>query len=136
MLSLSLLPDEYVSIGNGNIIVQVVRVAGGRADLRIAADRSIPVVRGAILEREGNPRPDCLAPPPKKKPRQQRDLLYAWNDDRERAVRAMHRVIEHLEQKGDCVEADQLRTQLKRLIPDVWEDEIPASQNRQSKPAP
>lgn len=136
MLRLSLLPDEYLSIGDGRVIVQVVRVAGGRADLRIAADRSIPVVRGTVLERAGAPRPDCLTPPPKRKPRQQRDLFYAWNDDRERAVRAMQRVIGQLEQKGDCAEADQLRTQLKRLVPDVWEDEVPAPHGKQTPAAP
>ena len=64
MLSLSLLPDEYLSINNGQIIVHLIRVAGGRAHLRIEADRSVPIVRGALLEREGAPRPDCLTPPP------------------------------------------------------------------------
>ena len=37
MLSLSLLPDEYLSINNGQIIVHLIRVAGGRAHLRIKA---------------------------------------------------------------------------------------------------
>ena len=57
MLSLSLLPDEYLSINNGQIIVHLIRVAGGRAHLRIEADRSVPIVRGALLEREGAARP-------------------------------------------------------------------------------
>lgn len=123
MLSLSLLPDEYLSINNGQILVHLVRVAGGRAHLRVEADRSVPIVRGALLEREGAPRPDCLTPPPRRKPGHRRDRLYLWNDDRERAVRTMKQVIDQLEQKGDKTEADLLRTQLNRLIPAVWEEE-------------
>lgn len=122
MLSLSLLPDEYLSINNGQIIVHLVRVAGGRAHLRVEADRSIPVVRGALLG-EGAARPDCLTPPPRRKPGHRRDRLYLWNDDRERAVRAINQSIDRLDRKGDKAEADLLRTQLKRLIPAVWEEE-------------
>ena len=123
MLSLSLLPDEYLSINNGQIIVHLIRVAGGCAHLRIKADRSVPIVRGALLEREGAPRPDCLTPPPRKKPGHRRDRLYLWNDDRERAVRAIKQSIDRLEQTGETAEADILRTQLNRLIPSVWEEE-------------
>lgn len=123
MLSLSLLPDEYLSINNGQILVHLVRVAGGRAHLRVVADRSIPVVRGALLEREGAQRPASLTPPPRRKPGCRRDRLYLWNDDRERAVRAMRQCIDELEQKGDTAQADLLRTQLERLIPAVWEEE-------------
>lgn len=123
MLSLSLLPDEYLSINNGQIIVHLIRVAGGRAHLRVEADRSVPIVRGALLERQGAPRPDCLTPPPRRKPGHRRDRLYLWNDDRERAVRVIKQSIERLEQKGDKTEADLLRTQLNRLIPAAWEEE-------------
>ena len=123
MLSLSLLPDEYLSINSGQIIVHLIRVAGGRAHLRIEADRSVPIVRGALLEREGASRPDCLTPPPRRKPGHRRDRLYLWNDDRERAVRAIKQSIDRLEQTGETAEADILRTQLNRLIPSVWEEE-------------
>ena len=126
MLSLSLLPDEYLSINNGQIIVHRIRVAGGRAHLRIKADRSVPIVRGTLLEREGAPRPDCLTPPPRRKPGHRRDRLYLWNDDRERAVRAIKQSIDRLAQTGETAESDILRTQLNRLIPSVWEEqEIP-----------
>ena len=123
MLSLSLLPDEYLSINNGQILVHLVRVAGGRAHLRVEADRSVPIVRGTLLERQGAPRPECLTPPPRRKPGHRRDRLYLWNDDRERAVRAMKQVIDQLDQKGERAEAGLLRTQLNRLIPAVWEEE-------------
>lgn len=128
MPSLSLIPDEYLSINHGQIIVHLIRVAGGRAHLRIEADRSVPIVRGELLERKGAARPDCLTPAPRRKPGHQRDTIYPWNDDRERAVRAMLQIIEKLEQQGSQVEAAALRTQLNRLIPTFWEEELPAAQ--------
>ena len=45
MLKLTLLPDEYLTVGN-NIVVQLLRVSGGRADVAIEAPRAVPVVRG------------------------------------------------------------------------------------------
>lgn len=61
MLKLSLCPEEYLTI-NGDIVVQLTRVSGGRAYLSIEAHRSIPIVRGEVLEREGGARPACLSP--------------------------------------------------------------------------
>ena len=133
MLSLSLLPDEYLSINHGQILVHLIRVAGGRAHLRIEADRSVPIVRGELLEREGAARPDCLTPKPKRKPGCRRDKLYLWNDDRERAVRSIQQSIDRLEQGGAAAEADILRTQLNRLIPTFWEEEeLPHRQRKQT----
>ena len=123
MLKLTLLPDEYVTIG-GDIVVQLTRVAGGRADVAVYADRSGPVVRGAVLERQGGQRPACLAPPPKTRARYYRDRIFPWNDDRERAVRAMQNTLDQLEQKGLGQEAALLRTQLERLVPAVWEEDL------------
>ena len=112
MLKLTLLPDEYLMVGN-SIVVQLLRVSGGRADVAIEAPRTVPVVRGAVLERQGGKRPACLEPPPKKKARYYRDQVFRWNDDRER-----------LEQKGAGEEAKILRTQLDRIIPAFWEDDL------------
>ena len=125
MLKLTLLPEEYLTI-NDNIVVQLMRAAGGRADLAIEAPRSFPVVRGAVLERNGGKRPDCLAPPSGKKPKVYRDQIFRWNDDRERAVRAMKLVFDRLEQSGAGEEAKILRTQLDRIIPAFWEDDLAA----------
>ena len=119
MLKLTLLPDEYVTI-NGDIVVQLCRVAGGRADVAVHADRSVPIVRG----RSGGQRPACLAPPAPSKSRYYRDQIFRWNDDRERAVRAMKRTIQKLEQDGRSEEAASLRTQLDRIIPAFWESEL------------
>lgn len=125
MLKLTLLPEEYLTI-NGGIVVQLMRVAGGRADIAIEAPRSFPIVRGAVLERGGGKRPGCLAPPSGKKARYYRDQVFRWNDDRERAVRSMKQVLDRLEQKGDGEEARLLRTLLDRVIPAFWEDDLAA----------
>ena len=125
MLKLSLLPDEYLVI-NDSIVVQLSRVAGGRADLAIDAPKSVPIVRGAVLERNGGMRPGCLAPPPRKKARTYRDQVFRWNDDRERAVRAMKLVFDRLEENGSDEEAEALRKQLDRIIPAFWEDDLAA----------
>lgn len=124
MLKLTLIPDEYLTI-NGDIVVQLTRVAGGHAEIAIHAERSVPIVRGEVLERQGGERPACLAPPSRKKTRQYRDQVFRWNDDRERAVRAMKQVMDRLDQNGATEEAAILRTQLDRIIPAVWEDEVP-----------
>ena len=123
MLKLSLLPEEYLTIG-GSTVVQLSRVAGGRAYLSIEADRSVPIVRGELLEREGGTRPACLAPPSGKHFRRCRDRYFFWNDDRERAVRVMKQTLDQLERDGAAEAAQALRTQLDRIIPTFWEDEI------------
>ena len=125
MLKLTLLPDEYVTIG-GDIVVHLTRVAGGRADVAVYADRSVPIVRGAVLERQGGQRPACLAPPPKTRARYYRDRIFPWNDDRERAVRAMKEIFQRLEESGSAGEAAALRRQLDRIIPPFWEEEAAA----------
>ena len=123
MLKLTLLPEEYLTIGD-NIVVQLRRAAGGRADLGIAAPRDMNIVRGTVLERNGGQRPACLEPPSGKKTRGYRDQIFRWNDDRERAVRAMKQVFDRLEQSGAKEEAAALRKQLDRIIPAFWEDDL------------
>lgn len=127
MLKVTMMPEEYLTI-NGDIVVQLSRVAGGRADVAIHAGREIPIVRGEVLERQGGKRPACLAPPSGKKARWRRDQVFRWNDDRERAVRAMHQVMDRLEQNGSADEARVLRRQLERIIPAVWEDDLAEGQ--------
>lgn len=65
MLKLSLTPGEYLTI-DGNIVVQVYRSESGRAYLAIDAPREVPIVRGAVLEREGAARPPRLVMAPQK----------------------------------------------------------------------
>ena len=65
MLKLSLTSGEYIAIGD-DVIVQLCRCEGGRAYVAVSAPREIPVVRGAVLEREGGQRPEGLASAPQK----------------------------------------------------------------------
>lgn len=116
MLNLTVLPEEYITI-NENIVIQIVRVAGGKVNLAIFADRSIPVVRGKVLERGGADRPGCLISTAKKT-RTKRDQLVLWNDDKERAVRRMLAAMERLEQQGAGEDVEILRRQLAYLVPD------------------
>lgn len=126
MLKLSMLPEEYLTI-DGSVVVQLTRVAGGRAYLAVDAPRDVPILRGAVLERNGGERPACLLPPSEKKARHYRDRIFRWNDDRERAVRSMKQVLDRLEQNGAADEAALLRTQLDRIIPTFWEEEVSVS---------
>ncbi len=127
MLKLAMLPGDYLTI-NGDIVVQLARVAGGRADVAIHARREVPIVRGEVLERQGGQRPACLASPAKKKARYRRDQVFRWNDDRERAVQAMRRVMDRLEENGSADEARLLRLLLDRIVPAVWEDDLAEGQ--------
>lgn len=65
MLKLSLTQGEYLTIGD-HIVIQLFRSEGGRAYLAIDAPREVPIVRGAVLEREGGQRPQRLAEVPAK----------------------------------------------------------------------
>lgn len=125
MLKLTLLPEEYLTI-NDSIVIQLKRVAGGRADIAVEAPHEVPIVRGAVLERNGGKRPDCLSPAARKKARYYRDQIFRWNDDRERAVRVMKLVFDRLDENGAKEEAKLLRTQLDRIIPAFWEDDLAA----------
>lgn len=123
MLQFSLTPEEYFTI-NGDIVVQVADVAGGRAWLRIEADRSIPVMRGKVLEREGVPRPACLKSSRRKRKQRRHDPIYLWSHDRERAAHTMEDLLTRLEGEGNPEAAALLRAQLERLLPTVWEEEV------------
>ena len=125
MLQLSLLPDEYLTI-NGDIVVQLARVTGSRAYLRVDADRSVPIVRGKVLERQGAARPDCLASLPRARGRGRKDAVYFWGPSRERAARVMGQLLDQLEEDGGREAADALRAQLEQLLPTEWEEELSA----------
>lgn len=123
MLKLSLLPEDYITVG-GDIVIQLTRIAGGRASLAVHAGREIPILRGEVLERDGGKRPACLNPPSEKKAHWSRDQVFRWNDDREKAARSMRRIMDRLEEQGLESEARQLRTQLDRILPAFWETDL------------
>lgn len=123
MLQLSLRPGEYLTI-HGDIVVQLAQLSGSRAFLRVEADRSIPIVRGKVLERSGAPRPECLVSLPRSRARKGRDAVYHWSAERERAVRTMEQLLERMEAGDSREEAQALRAQLEHLLPTVWEEEL------------
>ena len=121
MLQLSLRPGEYLTI-HGDIVVQLAQLSGSRAFLRVEADRSIPIVRGKVLERSGAPRPECLASLPRSRARKGRDAVYPWSA--ERAARTMEQLRERMGAGDSREEAQALRAQLEHLLPTVWEEEL------------
>lgn len=125
MLHLALLPEEYLTI-DGNIVVQLARISGSRAYLRLEADRSVPIVRGKLLERAGTSKPDCLASLPRSRGKHRGDALYFWNADRERAARVMEQILTKMEQNANREDVENLRIQLSHLLPTVWEEELSA----------
>lgn len=84
MLQLSLRPGEYLTI-HGDIVVQLAQLSGSRAFLRVEADRSIPIVRGKVLERSGAPGRSAWHLFPAAAPGKAGDAVYHWSAERERA---------------------------------------------------
>ena len=64
MLSVQLKNGEYLTIGE-NIVVQVYQTGQGFR-VAVEAPRDVPIVRGAVLEREGGARPQRLVKVPQK----------------------------------------------------------------------
>lgn len=123
MLSLALEPNEYITI-NGNVVVQISKLSKSRCYLAIKADRSVPIVRGEVLERGGNPPPACLdgwTPP--RKPKRKNGVCVRWDGEREQALLTLEKIADRLERKGDGNEAEILRAQLRQLAPDGQEKE-------------
>lgn len=123
MLKLCLQANDYITI-NGDIVVQLTDVTGGRAHLRVQADRSIPIVRGKLLEQAGTLRPACLSMQPRKPVKRNQPVIYSWTDERERAAQAIKQIANRLEQVGQQDAAKLLRIHLNRLVPNLWEDEL------------
>ena len=59
MLSLQIKSGDYITIGE-DIVVQVFKESGSRMRISIQAPREVPIVRGAVREREGETRPAGL----------------------------------------------------------------------------
>ncbi len=59
MLSLTLSPGEYVTIGD-NVILQFDCAVGERCKLAFQAPRDVAILRGEVRERGGAQRPDCV----------------------------------------------------------------------------
>lgn len=59
MLSLQLKSGDYLTIGD-DIAVQIFQQSGSAFSVAVKAPREIPILRGEVLEREGEDRPDGL----------------------------------------------------------------------------
>ena len=59
MLSLQMKSGDYVTIGN-QVVVQVFKESGPQFRVSIKAPREVPIVRGKVLERDGEQRPEGL----------------------------------------------------------------------------
>ncbi len=59
MLSMQMKSGDYVTIGE-NVVVQVFKESGPQFRISIKAPREVPIVRGKVLERSGNQRPEGL----------------------------------------------------------------------------
>ncbi len=64
MLSLTLSPGEYVTIGD-NVILQFDCTVGERCTLAFQAPREVAILRGEVRERGGAQRPDCVFDEPR-----------------------------------------------------------------------
>ena len=110
MLMLSMQPDEYLTI-NGDIVIHLHQINGGRARLGIDADRSVPILRGAVHERTGGERPTCLdsLSHARRKPKPAKT-------DREQAEAQVWAALKRLERPENEKEVSLLREQLRQLI--------------------
>ena len=124
MLCITMRRGEYFTV-DGDTVILVDQLSGERAHLTIHAPRDVAIVRGAVLERSGNPPPACLAElSARKRAKYRPEAVFRWNSEREKAVRRMEQVAERLEKSGSMEEAEILRAQLARIVPAVWEDDL------------
>lgn len=108
MLCISMKPGDYFTVG-GSTVVQLDRLTGDRAHLTVSAPREVPILRGAVLERNGGTRPGCVFAPP---PRPARQL--PWDGAKQEALADLRRTLEEME---DAPEIRTLREKLDVLFP-------------------
>lgn len=97
MLSLQLKSGEYLTIGE-DIAVQIFQ-AGSSFRVAVKAPREVPIVRGEVLERQGEDRPDGLhTRRPKKASQQLRDArrLQSFAEKKERQAKEMEDTLEEV----------------------------------------
>jgi len=113
MLCLSLLPGEYVTIGE-NVVLQYDHTVGERCRIVVNAPKEIPIVRGKVLERNGVERPDCVFDNPRWYKRE-----VPWNRSKAQALVAMRRLLSQMDGRDDNVK--NLRRQLNHMFPSTQE---------------
>lgn len=98
MLCLNLAPGDYVTIG-GNVVVQLDRISGDRCKLIMEAPREIPILRGAVLERTGGERPDCVFDTPRWHRRE-----IPWSRSKAQTLAAMRALLKRMDSEDEDVQ--------------------------------
>ena len=114
MLSLTIAPGDYVTIGD-NIVLQFDHMTAGHCDLVIQAPREIPILRGEVLERGGAKRPDCVC-----EKSRWRKVEIPWNRSKEQALHAMRKLLESMDGEDESVKI--LRRQLNHMFPSAGKE--------------
>ena len=109
MLCLNLNQGEYLTIGD-KVVVQLDRISGDRCKLVIQAPKQVTVLRGAVLERTGGKRPDCVFDGPRWHRRE-----IPWNRSKAQALSAMRALLAQMDGSDEGVKA--LRRQLDHMFP-------------------
>ncbi len=113
MLCLSLRAGDYLTIGE-NVILQLDQMSGERCKLVIEAPKEISVLRGAVRERKGEERPECIID----KPRWHKREL-TWDRSKAQALSAMRKVLYQMDGRDENVR--NLRRQLNHIFPQTKE---------------
>lgn len=109
MLCLNLNQGEYMTIGD-DVVVQLNGISGDRCKLFIQAPREIPILRGAVLERQGGERPECVSDGPRW---HRKEIV--WDRSKAQALAAMRSVLSRMDGRDSDVQA--LRRQLNHIFP-------------------
>jgi len=109
MLSLTLLPGEYLTIGD-DVVLQYDCTTGDRCRLGISAPREVPIVRGEVRERNGGSRPACVFEKPRWHKRE-----VPWDRSKAQALAAMRKLLSEMDGRDEDVKT--LRRQLDHMFP-------------------
>ncbi len=109
MLCLSLLPGEYLTIGE-DVVLKYDETTGERCRLVINAPREVPILRGKVLERNGAERPECVQETARRCRRE-----VPWDRSKAQALAAMRTLLSEMDGRDEAVKA--LRRQLNHMFP-------------------
>ncbi len=115
MLCLSLKPGDYLTIGN-DIVLQYDRTTGERCKLVIQAPRDIPVLRGAVWERIGKERPDCVFDKIRVNSRE-----IPWDQSKAQALSSMRKLLSEMDGRNAAVRT--MQRQLNHMFPTILKAE-------------
>lgn len=134
MLSLQMKSGDYVTIGN-QVVVQVFKESGPQFRISIKAPKEISIVRGKVLERDGEQRPEGLLDrKPKRSPSDKKHYAQylqkvkkrqdAYRSGQEICAGVLHQLGEILDNPKHTLrrrELELVRTQIRELA-DIWEN--------------